>query len=89
MTFLETRDGQLVPARRFGELLAGETAWSGWPRPWAFRCDGCGATLPYGCILRRSERRTSITQASETSPDRHLCGRCDGSGFVDQLAMGL
>ena len=74
MTFLATVNGELVPGGPFG---------SGWPTPWAFLCDDCGATLPYGCVITRSERRKSIMQARVEGSDRHLCGACDG--FTEQL----
>jgi hypothetical protein len=76
MTFLATVDGQLVPGGPYG---------SGWPRPWAFRCDGCGAILPYRCVITRSDRRTSIDQARVEGADRHLCGACDG--FTEQIGL--
>lgn len=80
MTFLATIEGELV-----GGIPSGDPR--GWPRPWAFRCDGCGATLPYGCVLVAAERRTSFAQARLDGGDRHLCAACDG--FAEQIAMGL
>jgi hypothetical protein len=62
-----------------------------WERPWAFRCDRCDRTLPYGVALYRHDRRTSRDEArcvgSERAVDgeNHLCGDCEG--FTEQLGL--
>jgi hypothetical protein len=71
VTFLCTRDGKLVDG---GE--------SPWPVPWGFRCNDCGAILPYAVVLRPSEARTRLDEARHLGEDRHRCGGCEG--FAEQ-----
>ena len=82
--FLATVAGQLVPGGRYGGDQFG-SPWVGWPQPWAFRCDGCGAVLPYACTITRANRRKTINQARVEGFDRHLCGACDG--FTEQIGL--
>jgi hypothetical protein len=66
----------------------GRYAWAG--HPWALRCDTCQRLLPYGCVLREREARTSPDQAREVlTRDEHgrlrwttggwplICGVCE------------